>query len=87
RTVRIDPEIVQEECRRCGLCERSCPAQAIGEGDEGFEIDLAKCIRCFCCHELCPHGAVVLRRSLPVRIYDWLHGRGDQGKEDATQVS
>ncbi|MFW6163777.1 MAG: DUF362 domain-containing protein, partial [Planctomycetota bacterium] len=30
RTVRIDPEIVQEECRRCGLCERSCPAQAIG---------------------------------------------------------
>jgi ferredoxin len=68
--VRVDPEIVQAECKRCGLCQRSCPADAI-EGEETFRVDTARCIRCFCCHELCPHGAVVLRRSLLVRLYDW----------------
>ena len=73
RTVRIDPEIVQETCQRCGLCQRSCPAQAI-DGDGPFAVDPARCIRCFCCHELCPHGAVALRRSLALRVYDWLHG-------------
>jgi len=83
RAVRVDPEIVQDECRRCGLCERSCPAHAIREADEAYAIELARCIRCFCCHELCPHGAVVLRRSLPIRIYDWLHERRRQRREQA----
>ena len=79
RSVRVDPEIDQDECRRCGLCERSCPAGAISSGGGRFEIDLAKCIRCFCCHELCPHGAVVLRRSFPVRAYEWLRQRRKKG--------
>jgi len=72
--VRVDPEIQQPACRRCGLCQRSCPAEAI-EGDGPFVIDHALCIRCFCCHELCPHGAVVLRRSWLVRLYEAFHGR------------
>ena len=91
--------IDQEKCHRCGLCQRSCPAGAIGThslsrrhqpiprlsgsgdregesrsltvgGDGPFVIDHAACTRCFCCHELCPHGAVVLRRSLVLRLYD-----------------
>ena len=72
--VRIDPQIVQSECQRCGLCQRSCPAEAI-RGDGPFEIDHAACIRCFCCHELCPHGAVALHRSFLIRAYEWLHRR------------
>jgi len=70
--VRIDPEILQAECKRCGLCQRSCPADAIEGEDKGpFEVKTARCIRCFCCHELCPHGAVTLRKSLLVRLYEW----------------
>ena len=80
--VRVDPEIMQQECRRCGLCQRSCPANAIG-GDGPFAIDRAACIRCFCCHELCPHGAVVLRRSWPVRLYDWMHRKKGGVRRDA----
>ena len=74
RAVRVDPRIDQDACRRCGLCQRSCPAAAIG-GDGPFVIDPSACIRCFCCHELCPHDAVVLHRSLPVRIYEALQRR------------
>jgi uncharacterized protein (DUF362 family)/Pyruvate/2-oxoacid:ferredoxin oxidoreductase delta subunit len=80
--VRVDPEIMQEECRRCGLCQRSCPARAISE-EEPFVIDHAACIRCFCCHELCPHGAVVLRRSFLVRAYEALARRGRKTTRDA----
>jgi uncharacterized protein (DUF362 family)/Pyruvate/2-oxoacid:ferredoxin oxidoreductase delta subunit len=72
RTVTVEPRIVQGACRRCGLCQRSCPADAV-RGDGPFEIDRAACVRCFCCHELCPHGAIELRRSLPIRIYEALH--------------
>ena len=83
RAVRVDPRIDQDACRRCGLCQRSCPAEAI-RGDAPFVIDPAACIRCFCCHELCPHDAVVLDRSLPVRIYEALQRRKrtHTGKED-----
>jgi len=72
--VRVEPEIDQEACRQCGLCQRSCPAGAIvGEGP--FRIERARCVRCFCCHELCPHGAVGLRRSALVRLYERLTRR------------
>jgi uncharacterized protein (DUF362 family)/Pyruvate/2-oxoacid:ferredoxin oxidoreductase delta subunit len=78
RAVRVDPQIDQHACRRCGLCQRSCPAHAI-DGDGPFVIDLARCIRCFCCHELCPHDAVALRPSLLIRLYEWLQGSGKSG--------
>jgi len=71
RAVRVDPAIVQTLCKRCGLCQRSCPADAI-EGEGPFTVNKAKCIRCFCCHELCPHQAMTLRKSLMVRLYEWL---------------
>ena len=83
RSVRVDPEIASDVCRRCGLCERSCPAGAIDHDDDGYRIELAKCIRCFCCHELCPHGAVALRRSWPIRVYDWFQARKSQRKAHA----
>lgn len=67
--VRVEPVIDQEACRQCGLCKRSCPAEAIvGEGP--FRVERARCVTCFCCHELCPHGAVALRRSALVRLYE-----------------
>jgi len=71
RLVRVEPEIDQEACRQCGLCQRSCPAEAI-VGDGPYRIDHRRCVRCFCCHELCPHGAVVLRRSALIRLYERL---------------
>jgi uncharacterized protein (DUF362 family)/ferredoxin len=85
RAVTVDPVIDAQACRRCGLCQRSCPASAIvGDIEAGPPvIDHALCTRCFCCHELCPHDAVRLRRSLLVRLYERLGGRGDAERRES----
>ena len=82
RAVRVDPQIVQETCQRCMLCQRSCPAKAI-RGRERLEIDYSACIRCFCCHELCPHGAVTLRKSWLIRAYEAHREKRRKKKEAA----
>lgn len=57
------PVFRAEQCRRCGICIRSCPAKAITLADRRPTVDLKKCIRCFCCQELCPEQAVTIHRS------------------------
>lgn len=56
-TYSIDPNI----CRKCSLCSRKCPVQAIDGvvGKEAFHIDTNKCIKCGTCLETCRFGAVV----------------------------
>jgi len=47
-----------EKCKRCGICIKSCPTQAM-QPEDGFPvIDYDKCISCFCCDEVCPHNAI-----------------------------
>ncbi|MCL2165910.1 MAG: DUF362 domain-containing protein [Clostridiales bacterium] len=61
------PYIVEENCRRCGVCIDMCPVspKALGWRDndqtQAPAYDYSRCIRCFCCQELCPHGAVFIR--------------------------
>jgi uncharacterized protein (DUF362 family)/NAD-dependent dihydropyrimidine dehydrogenase PreA subunit len=77
--VSVRPDIIQESCHQCGLCRRSCPADAIA-GEDRLVIDHAKCVRCFCCHELCPHGAIALRLGWVIRLYDFLRHRRKKRK-------
>ena len=61
------PYIVEEKCKRCGVCIEMCPIspKALGWRNDGEktppEYDYGRCIRCFCCQELCPHGAVLIK--------------------------
>ncbi len=55
-------EISEIECRKCGICLKSCPASAITLKPEPI-IDQKKCIKCYCCHELCPNGGIKLKTS------------------------
>jgi len=57
------------ECKRCGICVRSCPVGALrlSEQDPRPVLNRSLCIRCMCCHEMCPHHAVEVRKT-------WLAG-------------
>jgi electron transport complex protein RnfB len=52
----IDPE----ECTACATCVERCQIEAIIEGDDFMEVDLARCIGCGLCVTTCPVEAVSL---------------------------
>ena len=53
--------IEPDKCKKCSLCARNCPVQAISgvPGKEPFVIDPKKCIKCGLCLSNCHFGAVV----------------------------
>ncbi len=51
--------IDEEKCKSCGLCQRSCPVNAIeGEAREKRKINQDKCIKCGTCISTCPFHAI-----------------------------
>ncbi|MDL2224855.1 DUF362 domain-containing protein [Eubacteriales bacterium OttesenSCG-928-M02] len=68
--LRPKPVFSADVCIACGICAKSCPADAIHMEDAPPpDVDLGACIRCFCCHELCPVKAVSIKRNPILR---WL---------------
>ena len=53
-------EIDKDACKKCSLCAKGCPADAITgvAGKEPFEIDQSKCIKCGNCVNACRFNAV-----------------------------
>ncbi len=51
----VDPDV----CKRCGLCFKACPADAIvWEKKQPAVIDKDKCVKCLTCYEKCPFDAI-----------------------------
>lgn len=51
--------IREDKCKGCGLCQKSCPVNAIeGEAREKRVINQEKCIKCGTCLASCPFKAI-----------------------------
>jgi NADH:ubiquinone oxidoreductase subunit F (NADH-binding) len=51
--------IIQERCKKCGLCQKQCPSGAIpGNREEGYVIKQDKCVKCGQCFEACKFKAI-----------------------------
>jgi NAD-dependent dihydropyrimidine dehydrogenase PreA subunit len=58
--------IVQEECKGCDTCARSCPTRAAsGPKKEPHTIDASRCIECGGCARGCPEGARTVPFATP----------------------
>lgn len=52
-------EVIPELCKKCGLCVKACPVDAItGRKKELAYINKEKCIKCRACIETCPFLAI-----------------------------
>ncbi|MEW5801156.1 MAG: NADH-quinone oxidoreductase subunit NuoF [bacterium] len=53
-------EVAQELCKKCGLCQKACPAGAVEWKPKTVAaIDKDRCIRCRTCIENCPAQAII----------------------------
>ncbi len=52
--------VVEDKCKRCGICQKICPADAIeGDRKSGFTVIQDKCIKCGSCLDSCKFDAIV----------------------------
>ena len=68
-------KVKQELCRGCGLCEESCPQQAISLQSGTAQIDQNRCNQCCLCVDVCFQGAIsaltpVSRSELQTAVSD-----------------
>ena len=50
--------VISDECISFGACASQCPAEAIAEGAEHFEISADACVDCGACAAQCPVEAI-----------------------------
>lgn len=53
------PKINEDQCKKCFLCEKTCPSGAINPFD--LSIDDTKCLRCFSCVQKCPAQTIEIK--------------------------
>jgi len=67
--VKFDLYIRERACKKCRICQETCPVSAITINEKISRIDRRRCIRCMCCHEVCPYNAIGLKRSILARAF------------------
>ncbi len=49
---------ITDGCISCGACASECPAGAISEGADKYEINPDACLDCGACAATCPTGSI-----------------------------
>jgi len=53
------PKIIEEKCKRCGICWLNCPDMAIVvEKDGAYHVNYDYCKGCLICFRECPFKAI-----------------------------
>ena len=56
----ITYNIIEEKCKRCGICFTNCPVNAIvGDKEKGYSVIQEKCIKCGRCFDVCKFKAIL----------------------------
>ena len=51
--------IIEDKCKRCGICVINCPVKAItGDKEAGYSIVSEKCVKCGRCLDVCKFKAI-----------------------------
>ncbi len=51
--------IIEDKCKRCGICFNNCPVKAIiGGKEEGYSVIQDKCVKCGRCFDVCKFKAI-----------------------------
>jgi ferredoxin len=77
------PAVEINVCKRCGVCIRKCPVNAIDS--VSYQVDETKCIRCLSCVKNCPSGA--RKAGFRLKIFDTVFGyMGKTRKENRIYI-
>ena len=52
------PRVINYNCIGCGACASTCPADAIFEGEDHYQVDQEACIDCGVCEIGCAANAI-----------------------------
>jgi len=66
--LRFRVKIDDSKCKRCQLCIKGCPTQAMQLNNNKVRVNHARCVLCLCCREICPEGAVKINKSIVARL-------------------
>jgi len=87
--------IVQDACRRCGMCFEVCRFGAVSRADpsSSYEIDPVACEGCGVCAHLCPHQAIAFEEAInghwfrsDTRVGPMVHARLGVAEENSGKL-
>ena len=56
----VNYSVIEEKCKRCGVCLTNCPVKAVsGTREEGYKVTAEKCVKCGRCYEVCKFKAIL----------------------------
>ncbi len=64
------PKLIKSKCKKCGICAKACPENAIFQAKGKYPIfNLDLCSGCGLCHIKCPYNAIKFKKQKTGKIF------------------